>query len=324
QKYNKPVGHPFLANVAKLLNYQLPATWEKTTEKKMRFTLLRETEEYNSIVTKFNEAMTGKYTEIVRIERIQNETWYMQYLTHHLEFKSRLGMDTEQRLYHGSTKEAADDIVKSWFNRSFAGVNGTVYGVGVYFSSNAAYSHGYARPNENGERNMFVARVLVGKTTPGSSSMKTPPTGSDSTTDVHSENEIVGLAGCTRTLCFEILLKILILNIWTSSSIETLSFRVGISPCDSSSFDTMFIHTWSESHVEQPYRLTRIIDDLHNYFWISHQLRWKGIPGRMVNNDEIRLVHSEEFLSGFLSVECGDNVDNVVYQCEHFHMLPMA
>ncbi|CAF2156899.1 unnamed protein product [Rotaria magnacalcarata] len=61
----------------------------------------------------------------------------------------------------------------------------------------------------------------------------------------------------------------------------------------------MFIHTWSESHVEQPYRLTRIIDDLHNYFWISHQLRWKGIPGRMVNNDEIRLVHSEEFLSGF-------------------------
>ncbi|CAF1989481.1 unnamed protein product [Rotaria magnacalcarata] len=149
----------------------------------MRFTLLRETEEYNSIVTKFNEAMTGKYTEIVRIERIQNETWYMQYLTHHLEFKSRLGMDTEQRLYHGSTKEAADDIVKSWFNRSFAGVNGTVYGVGVYFSSNAAYSHGYARPNENGERNMFVARVLVGKTTPGNSSMKTPPTGSDSTTD---------------------------------------------------------------------------------------------------------------------------------------------
>ncbi|CAF3682114.1 unnamed protein product [Rotaria socialis] len=103
-----------------------------------------------------------------------------------------------------------------------------------------------------------------------------------------------------------------ILNIWTSSSIETLSFRVGISPCDSFSLDTMFIHTWSESHVEQPYRLTRIIDDLHNYFWISHQLRWKGIPGRMANNDEIRLVHSEEFLSGFLSVERGDNVDNVV------------
>ena len=30
---------------------------------------------------------------------------------------------------------------------------------------------------------MFVARVLVGKTTPGNRSMKTPPAGFDSTTD---------------------------------------------------------------------------------------------------------------------------------------------
>jgi hypothetical protein len=60
---------------------------------------------------------------------------------------------------------------------------GTVYGVGVYFSSNAVYSHGYTRANTNGERCMFVARVLVGKTTTGNSSMKTRPVGFDSTTD---------------------------------------------------------------------------------------------------------------------------------------------
>jgi poly [ADP-ribose] polymerase 7/11/12/13 len=60
---------------------------------------------------------------------------------------------------------------------------GTAYGVGVYFSSNAAYSHGYAKPNSKGERCMFVARVLVGKTTIGNSSMKTRPLGYDSTTD---------------------------------------------------------------------------------------------------------------------------------------------
>ncbi len=60
---------------------------------------------------------------------------------------------------------------------------GTVYGFGVYFSSNASYSHGYASPNSNGERRMFVARVLVGKTTRGNGSMKTRPLGFDSTTD---------------------------------------------------------------------------------------------------------------------------------------------
>jgi len=60
---------------------------------------------------------------------------------------------------------------------------GTVYGFGVYFSSNAVYSHKYTRTNANGERCMFLARVLVGKTTKGDSSMKTRPLGFDSTTD---------------------------------------------------------------------------------------------------------------------------------------------
>ena len=60
---------------------------------------------------------------------------------------------------------------------------GTVYGWGVYFSSDATYSHGYARQNATGERCMFVARVLIGKTTQGNGSMKTPPVGFDSTTD---------------------------------------------------------------------------------------------------------------------------------------------
>ena len=60
---------------------------------------------------------------------------------------------------------------------------GTSYGVGVYFSSNAAYSHGYTKPNIDGERHILVARVLIGNTTKGSSSMKTRPLGFDSTTD---------------------------------------------------------------------------------------------------------------------------------------------
>ncbi len=60
---------------------------------------------------------------------------------------------------------------------------GTAYGVGVYFSSDATYSHRYTRTNANGERCMFVACVLVGKTTTGDSSMKIRPLGFDSTTD---------------------------------------------------------------------------------------------------------------------------------------------
>ena len=61
---------------------------------------------------------------------------------------------------------------------------GIVYGVGVYFSRNASYSHAFARPNPtNNHQCMFLAKVLVGETTLGTNSMKTPPAGYDSTTD---------------------------------------------------------------------------------------------------------------------------------------------
>ncbi|CAF1477889.1 unnamed protein product, partial [Rotaria sordida] len=127
--------------------------------------------------------MHGTSTKIIRIERIQNEAWYIQYLAHSREFQTRINEINEKRLYHGCPEASANKIIESWFNRSFAGVNGVVYGVGVYFSSDATYSHRYATPNGRGERNMFLARVLVGKMAPGNSSMKTPPDGYDSTTD---------------------------------------------------------------------------------------------------------------------------------------------
>jgi hypothetical protein len=60
---------------------------------------------------------------------------------------------------------------------------GTIYGHGVYFSSKASYSNSYAIPNKNGERCMFLAKVLIGKTIVGNSSMKICPEGYDTTTD---------------------------------------------------------------------------------------------------------------------------------------------
>ncbi|CAF3738304.1 unnamed protein product [Adineta steineri] len=164
-------------------DYRLPSTWERSDDDQIRFLVPKNTDEYKQIISKFNEQMQGNYSQILKLERIQNERWYMQYVAHKKEFKKRLGIDTEKRLYHGCPEGPADAIIQDCFNRSFAGVNGTLYGFGVYFSSRATYSHGYAVPNKNKEHCMFVCRVLAGKTTKGDGSMKVRPAGFDSTTD---------------------------------------------------------------------------------------------------------------------------------------------
>ena len=53
----------------------------------------------------------------------------------------------------------------------------------VYFHAQAQYSHSYAKPSASGQRTMFLARVLIGKTSVGNSQMKVPPPGYDTTTD---------------------------------------------------------------------------------------------------------------------------------------------
>jgi hypothetical protein len=68
--------------------------------------------------------MKGKYTQIIQIERIQNERWHTQYSAHSRDFKKRLNTNTEKRLYHGCPEDAANSIMEDCFNRSLAGVHG--------------------------------------------------------------------------------------------------------------------------------------------------------------------------------------------------------
>ncbi|CAF1227586.1 unnamed protein product [Adineta steineri] len=165
------------------IDYQLPSTWEQSTGNKLRFVVPSNSAEYKSIIADFDQTMNRKYTAIIQLERIQNERWYAQYVAHSKEFRQRLNTDTEKCLYHGCSQQVADSIIKNCFNRSFAGKHGTVYGVGVYFSSYADYSHSFTEPDSNAERCMFMARVLIGNTTQGNNLIKSPPVGFDSTTN---------------------------------------------------------------------------------------------------------------------------------------------
>ncbi|CAF3244916.1 unnamed protein product [Rotaria socialis] len=161
--------------------FDLPPYWAVQTENIAQFPVDENSTEYNEIRALFDTTMTNNYTVMHRIERIQNKQWYMQYNSYK-SFSPK--KNTEKKLFHGCPKESAQLIINSFFNRSFAGINGTAYGRGAYFSANAKYSNGYTKvTTSDAKKYMFVAYVLVGDCVRGNTNMKTPPAGFDSTTD---------------------------------------------------------------------------------------------------------------------------------------------
>ena len=52
---------------------------------------------------------------------------------------------------------------------------GTLHGQGCYFARDASYSNGYASPDAQGQKHVYLVRVLTGEFITGSGSMITPP-----------------------------------------------------------------------------------------------------------------------------------------------------
>lgn len=105
-------------------DHQVPATWEKSAENKKRILLQPNSDEFKSVSQNFLQSIRNQCSTILRIERIQNERWYIQYSIHHQDFQRRLNADTERRLFHGCPQATADAIIETGFNRSYAGKNG--------------------------------------------------------------------------------------------------------------------------------------------------------------------------------------------------------
>lgn len=103
---------------------QLPPTWELSTGNQLRYSVASDAVEYKSVLANFDQTMKGRYTQIIKLERIQNKRWFMQYSVHRQDFIKRLKSDTEKILYHGCPEAAANSIIQDCFNRSCARQNG--------------------------------------------------------------------------------------------------------------------------------------------------------------------------------------------------------
>jgi hypothetical protein len=86
-------------------------------------------------------------------------------------------IELERQLFHGTVDEiTVRCICNQNFDPRMHGIHGTVYGRGAYFATTSKYSHSYTQPiGSSGNRFMFLARVLVGRSTLGKPEYKRPP-----------------------------------------------------------------------------------------------------------------------------------------------------
>ncbi|NXO14020.1 PAR14 polymerase, partial [Oriolus oriolus] len=153
----------------------LPPTWDPMENEQPKIVELKpNSREYKDVQEKFLRTCQLK---IEKIERVQNPYLWKNYQIKKCEMDKKNGSrKNEKLLFHGTSKESSTLINKYGFNRSYAGTHAANFGNGTYFAVNASYSaqNTYSKPDGNGKKYMYLARVLVGEYSQGIKGAITP------------------------------------------------------------------------------------------------------------------------------------------------------
>ncbi|XP_059676359.1 protein mono-ADP-ribosyltransferase PARP14 [Gavia stellata] len=154
----------------------LPSTWDDMQNQRLKIVELRpEAREYRDVQERFLK--TSQLLKIEKIERVQNPFFWKAYQIKKREMDNKNGnRNNERLLFHGTSKESLTLINNHGFNRSYAGMHAANFGNGTYFAVNASYSASdtYSKPDANGKKYMYLARVLVGEYSKGTRGSITP------------------------------------------------------------------------------------------------------------------------------------------------------
>ncbi|NXS31108.1 PAR14 polymerase, partial [Pomatostomus ruficeps] len=153
-----------------------PATWDTMENEQLKIVELKpDSEEYKDVQEKF--LRTCQSFKIEKIERVQNSYLWKAYQIKKCEMDKKNGnRNNERLLFHGTSKESLTLINNRGFNRSYAGMHAANYGNGTYFAVNANYSANdiYSKPDVDGKKYVYLARVLVGEYSLGIKGSITP------------------------------------------------------------------------------------------------------------------------------------------------------
>ncbi|NXY27592.1 PAR14 polymerase, partial [Pomatorhinus ruficollis] len=154
----------------------LPPTWDHMENERLKIVELKpDSREYKDVQERFLQ--TCQSFKIEKIERVQNRYFWKNYQIKKCEMDKKNGhRNNERLLFHGTSEESLTLINKHGFNRSYAGMHAANFGNGTYFAVNANYSANdlYSKPDANGRKYMYLARVLVGEYSLGKKGSITP------------------------------------------------------------------------------------------------------------------------------------------------------
>lgn len=166
-----------IKRIDKLKDEDVPEHWDTMPANTTchAVTIKAGTGEYNEVLNLFQASCKQIVT---KIERIQNPILWKSIQIKKRDMEQRNGhQNNEKRLFHGTCYTTLTTINELGFNRSYAGKNAACYGNGTYFAVNANYSasNTYSKPNPQGEKHMYLCRVLTGDYTLGKQHMIVPP-----------------------------------------------------------------------------------------------------------------------------------------------------
>ncbi|KAL4483496.1 hypothetical protein ABPG73_001045 [Tetrahymena malaccensis] len=141
-------------------NLELPSYWEPQDQNLKLVKLDLNSSEAKQCVQLFSKTLQK---QIIQIERIQNKALIKNYLFEKQKLLEK-GDSTERLLFHGT--RAIDP--KVIYNSEEEGFdfrlsNDGMYGRGTYFHETSVYSDGYKYQTPQGNSQMFLATVLIGK-----------------------------------------------------------------------------------------------------------------------------------------------------------------
>ncbi|NXO36010.1 PAR14 polymerase, partial [Locustella ochotensis] len=154
----------------------LPPTWDRMENERLKIVELKpDSKDYKDVQERFLQSCQSY--KIEKIERVQNLYLWKNYEIKKCEMDKKNGHTNNERLlFHGTSEDSLTLINERGFNRSFAGMHAANFGNGTYFAINAKYSANdlYSKPDANGKKYMYLARVLVGEYSLGKKGSITP------------------------------------------------------------------------------------------------------------------------------------------------------